>query len=47
MTNPEDIAAAIIGHLEAALEEIDAVSDELEDEDDMPIQAADGQEAVA
>jgi type I restriction enzyme M protein len=30
LTEPEDIAAAIIGHLEAALEEIEAASDELE-----------------
>jgi type I restriction enzyme M protein len=33
LTDPEDIAAAIIGHLEAALEEIEAVSDELEEEE--------------
>ena len=32
MTEPEDIAAAIIGHLKAALEEIDAVNDELTEE---------------
>lgn len=30
LTEPEDIAAAIIGHLKAALEEIEALSDELE-----------------
>jgi type I restriction enzyme M protein len=29
LTEPEDIAAAIIGHLKAALEDIEAVSDEL------------------
>jgi type I restriction enzyme M protein len=34
LTDPEDIAAAIMGHLKAALEEIEAVSDELEEEDD-------------
>jgi type I restriction enzyme M protein len=30
LTDPEDIAAAIIGHLRAALEDIDTLSDELE-----------------
>jgi type I restriction enzyme M protein len=30
LTEPEDIAAAIIGHLKAALEDIEALSDELE-----------------
>lgn len=30
LTEPEDIAAAIIGHLQAALEDIEALSDELE-----------------
>jgi len=30
LVEPEDIAAAIIGHLKAALNEVDAVSDELE-----------------
>ncbi|MGH0230432.1 N-6 DNA methylase [Sinorhizobium meliloti] len=30
LTEPEDIAAAIIGHLKAALEEIEALSDEVE-----------------
>jgi type I restriction enzyme M protein len=30
LTEPEDIAAAIIGHLNAALEEVEALSDELE-----------------
>lgn len=32
LTEPEDIAAAIIGHLKAALEDIDIISDELEPE---------------
>ena len=32
LTEPEDIAAAIIGHLKAALEEIEALSEELEPE---------------
>lgn len=31
LTEPDDIAAAILGHLRAALEEIDAVADELAD----------------
>ena len=30
LTEPEDIAAAIIGHLKAALEDVEALSDELE-----------------
>jgi type I restriction enzyme M protein len=30
LTEPEDIAAAIIGHLKAALEEIEMLSEELE-----------------
>jgi len=30
LTEPEDIAAAIIGHLKAALEEIEILSEELE-----------------
>ena len=30
LTDPEDIAAAIIGHLEAALEEVEALAEELE-----------------
>jgi type I restriction enzyme M protein len=34
LTEPEDIAAAVIGHLEAALEEIDAVSEELTGEEE-------------
>jgi type I restriction enzyme M protein len=33
LTEPEDIAAAIIGHLKAALEEIEALSEELEPDD--------------
>jgi type I restriction enzyme M protein len=33
LTEPEDIAAAIMGHLRAALEEIEAVSEELEETD--------------
>jgi len=32
LTEPEDIAAAIIGHLRAALEEIETVAEELEEE---------------
>ena len=32
MTEPDEIAAAIMGHLRAALEEIEAISDELESE---------------
>jgi type I restriction enzyme M protein len=41
LTEPEDIAAAIIGHLKAALEEIEALSEELE-----PDSAADVAEAA-
>lgn len=33
LTEPEDIAAAIIGHLKAALEEIESLSEELEPEE--------------
>jgi type I restriction enzyme M protein len=33
LTEPEDIAAAIIGHLKAALEDIETLSDELEPEE--------------
>jgi type I restriction enzyme M protein len=33
LTEPEDIAAAIIGHLKAALEDIETLSEELEPED--------------
>jgi type I restriction enzyme M protein len=41
LTEPEDIAAAIIGHLKAALEEIETLSDELEPEDEaVPIAEA-------
>jgi type I restriction enzyme M protein len=35
LTEPEDIAAAIIGHLKAALEDIEALSDELEGEEEV------------
>ena len=34
LTDPEDIAAAIIGHLKSALGEIEKLSDELEGEED-------------
>src|ERR1700730_7501538 len=34
LAEPDDMAAAIIGHLEAALEEIDAVSEELTGEEE-------------
>ncbi|MGF3027966.1 N-6 DNA methylase [Methylobacterium aquaticum] len=34
LTEPEDIAAAIIGHLRAALDDIENISDELEAEDE-------------
>jgi type I restriction enzyme M protein len=34
LSEPEDIAAAILGHLKAALEEIEVVSDELEAEEE-------------
>jgi type I restriction enzyme M protein len=38
LTDPEDIAAAIIGHLKAALEDIETLSDELEpDSDEAPV----------
>lgn len=40
LTDPEDIAAAIIGHLKAALAEIEAVSEELEGEAPAVPQAA-------
>ncbi|TIM34157.1 MAG: SAM-dependent methyltransferase [Mesorhizobium sp.] len=41
LTEPEDIAAAIIGHLKAALEEIEALSEELEPDsvEDVPVVA--------
>jgi type I restriction enzyme M protein len=44
LTEPEDIAAAIMGHLKAALEEIEIVSDELTEEE---VEAADKLEEVA
>ncbi len=42
LIEPEDIAAAIIGHLKAALGEIEELSDELEGEEDVvaPVQVA-------
>ena len=40
LTEPEDIAAAIIGHLRAALEEIEALTEELEPEENVAIQEA-------
>ena len=46
MTDPEDIAAAIMGHLKAALEEIEVVSDELTEEEEVEVVAA-KQEEVA
>ncbi|GBU17771.1 MULTISPECIES: N-6 DNA methylase [Methylobacterium] len=39
LTEPEDIAAAIIGHLKAALEEIETLSEELEVGDEVAIVA--------
>lgn len=50
LTEPEDIAAAIMGHLKAALEEIEAVSEELEgDEEETTAEVAreDTREEVA
>jgi type I restriction enzyme M protein len=45
LTEPEDIAAAIIGHLKAALEEMDALSEELEpDSVDEAVAAAEAAE---
>ncbi|MER9561078.1 N-6 DNA methylase [Mesorhizobium sp. M0571] len=45
LTEPEDIAAAIIGHLKAALEEIEALSEELEtDNEDEPVAVAEATE---
>ncbi len=44
LTDPEDIAAAIIGHLEAALEEIEAVGEDLEGEEETQVPAT--EEAV-
>jgi type I restriction enzyme M protein len=40
LTEPEDIAAAIIVHLRTALEEIEALSEELEPEENLEIQEA-------
>ncbi len=40
LTEPEDIAAAIIGHLKAALEDIEALSDELETDEENVAEAA-------
>jgi type I restriction enzyme M protein len=45
LTEPEDIAAAILSHLRSALEEIEAVSEELEEGQAVP--SADQMEAVA
>ena len=45
LTEPEDIAAAIMGHLKAALEEIEAVSEELKPEEE--IEVIEKEEAVA
>ncbi|MGH6810777.1 MAG: N-6 DNA methylase [Methylocella sp.] len=45
LVDPEDIAAAIMGHLKAALEEIEIVSDELTEEEE--VEAADKLEEVA
>jgi type I restriction enzyme M protein len=45
LTEPEDIAAAIVGHLKAALEEIEIVSDELEVENSSD--TAENEQAVA
>jgi type I restriction enzyme M protein len=49
LTEPEDIAATIIGHLEAALEEIEAVSEELDEEEQSSaeVEAAVKQEEVS
>lgn len=45
LTEPEDIAAAIIGHLKAALEDIETLSDELEPNDSgKPIATAEAAE---
>jgi type I restriction enzyme M protein len=40
LTDPEDIAAAIIDHLKAALTEVEAVSNELEGEEAVPVEDA-------
>jgi type I restriction enzyme M protein len=45
LTEPEDIAAAIIGHLKAALEEVETLSEELEPNGiEMPAAAAEAAE---
>jgi type I restriction enzyme M protein len=45
LTEPEDIAAAIIGHLKAALEDIETLSDELEPNNvEKPVTAAEAAE---
>jgi type I restriction enzyme M protein len=45
LTEPEDIAAAIMGHLRAALDEIEVVGDELEESSEQVVESA--KEAVA
>ena len=45
MTEPEDIADAIIGHLKAALEEIEAVSEDLEPDEDVSLSKTEKAEA--
>jgi type I restriction enzyme M protein len=40
LTDPEDIAAAIIGHLKAALEDVETLSDELESVAEIAAEAA-------
>ena len=40
LTEPEDIAAVIMGHLRAALEEIEALTEELEPEEKVEIEEA-------
>jgi type I restriction enzyme M protein len=37
LTEPEDIAAAIMGHLRAALADIEALSDELDGNEDVVV----------
>jgi type I restriction enzyme M protein len=44
LTEPEDIAAAIIGHLKAALNDIEVLSDELEADRDQEATVADAAE---
>ena len=46
LTEPEDIAAAIIGHLKAALGEIEELSDELEVEQSSVAEANSAKEAA-